>query len=446
MAKFALNIKLGASDSGAVINLADYQVVADLKLLDSGSRDEVKLNKLFMGMKRLKLEPNELAMDMLIIACSMYGADTRIDRLKTADDSWTRQIDLFIPVSDVVKWEEQIPLLKKIFGFLTGDIWNITFRTRTGMSGIAPKTKLKKFGMPYQTDTVCLFSGGMDSFIGAINLLSKGLQPLFLGHAKSSDVSPNQKFCEDALKAAFPTAVFNRLYAFVRIPKKDLFGQEEKTERGRSFLFLTLGSICASALNPGSPSKLIIPENGLISLNLPLTPMRTGSHSTRTTHPHYLEMMQSLLDNLRLGVQLKNPYQFKTKGEMLRECADSALVEKTSTMSCSHPSGRFQSLGNGHCGTCVPCIIRLASFKAAGKTEVKNYRTDIFDRAQLDTPTKKDNIVAFKYMIEKSNQNPEYIKGLIRTTGPLGKNVDDYVAIYKRGLAEVENLLNSIVL
>lgn len=439
-------VKLGNADAGVTINAADYGQVADLKILCNGSRDEVKLSKLFMGMKQLKLEPNELAMDLLVVACAMYGADTRIDRLKTADDSWTRRIDLFIPVSDVTVWNEQVPLLKKIFGFLSGDLWNISFRERSGMSAITPISRLKKFGMPYQTDTVCLFSGGMDSFIGGIDLLSKGIQPLFLGHAKSSDVSPNQRFCEQALTNAFPTLSFKRLYAFVRIPKKNLFGQEEKTERGRSFLFLTLGSICASALNPGMPSTLIIPENGLISLNLPLTPMRTGSHSTRTTHPHYLELMQSLLDKLTLGVRLHNPYQFKTKGEMLRECADPSLVEKTRTMSCSHPSGRFQGKGNGHCGTCVPCIIRLASFKAAGKTEVKDYRTDIFDAAQLDTKTKKDNIVAFKYMVEKNSQNPVYIKGLIRATGPLGKNVDDYVSIYKRGLKEVENLLSGVVI
>lgn len=444
MARFALITKLGNADTGVALTAAEYTKTADLKILGSGNRDEVKLNKLFLGMKHLKLQPGELAMDMLIIACSMYTADTRIDRLKTSDDSWTRQIDLFIPVSDVEKWNAQIPLLKKIFGFLTGDLWNITFRDRTGMSQIAPVTKLKKFGMKYLTNTVCLFSGGMDSFIGAIDLLSKGVQPLFLGHAKSSDVSPNQKLCEQALITAFPKTIFNRLYAFVRVPKKDLFAQEEKTERGRSFLFLTLGSICASALHPGADSRLIIPENGLISLNLPLTPMRTGSHSTRTTHPHYLEMMQQLLDALNLKVKLENPYQFKTKGEMLSECAAASLVEKTSTMSCSHPSGRFQGLGNGHCGTCVPCIIRLASFKYAGKTEKKDYRTDIFDPNQLDTPTKKDNIVAFKYMIEKSSQNPEYIKGLIRTTGPLGNNVDDFISTYKRGLKEVEELLNGV--
>jgi len=393
-------------------------------------------------MRRLKLEPTELVMDLLVIACSMYAADTRIDRLKSSDDSWTRQIDLFIPVSDAEVWNRQKPLLRKIFGFLTGDIWNIEFRERTELPVIAPKSNLSRFGMPYTTDTVCLLSGGMDSFIGAINLMAAGEQPLFLGHAKSSDVSPNQRFCENALRGGFPDVIFRRIYAFVRIPKAKLFGQEEKTERGRSFLFLTLGGMCASSL--ASPSKLIVPENGLISLNLPLTPLRVGSHSTRTTHPYYMGLMQELFNGLAMGVEIKNPYQFKTKGEMLSECAKQDLVRTTQTMSCSHPSGRFQRLGNGHCGYCVPCLIRQASYKRAGIEEDANYRVDIFDQADLSTPTRKDNIAAFRYLIRKVEQKPDYLTALIRVTGSLGMDVEPYFSTYRRGLLEVKALLENV--
>jgi 7-cyano-7-deazaguanine synthase in queuosine biosynthesis len=444
MGKFALITKLGLHDAGVSVDRNEYAQTAEIKILVNRDKNEVKLDQLFMELKRLKLQPSELAMDLLIIACSMYGADTRIDRLKTADDSWTRQIDLFIPVSDPVAWDLQKERLKKIFRFLTGDIWNIKFRSRTDLPEIAPKTNRKKYGMPYETDTVCLFSGGMDSFIGAINLISAGIHPLLLGHAKSSDVSPNQKFCEAAIRQAFPNVPLKRIYAFVRVPKKNMFDGDEKTERGRSFLFLTLGGICASALSPDS--KLIVPENGLISLNLPLTPLRAGSHSTRTTHPHYISLMQELFNELQLGVVISNPYQFKTKGEMLSECAKPDLVRATKTMSCSHPSGRFQKLGNGHCGYCVPCIIRQAAFKKANVAEIKDYRIDIFDDGSLDSATKKDNIIAFNYLLGKLRRKPDFLKSLIRVTGPLGNNVDDYVAIYSRGLSEVEALLSDVAL
>jgi hypothetical protein len=37
-------------------------------------------------------------------------------------------------------------------------------------------------------------------------------------------------------------------------------------------------------------------------------------------------MLQQLLDGLGLTVRLELPYRFKTKGEMLQECADQALL------------------------------------------------------------------------------------------------------------------------
>jgi hypothetical protein len=442
MAKFALITKLGTEDKGIPINTSNYQMQADLKFLIARNASEVKFDLFFQELKRLKLRPCEIAMDLLIIACTMYAADIRIDRKKFADDSWTREIDLFIPVSNPSIWETQKERLKEIFRFLTGDIWEIHFRARVNQTSITPTSNRVK-GMTYSTNTVCLFSGGMDSFIGAIDLLSTGVQPLFLGHAKSADVSPNQKFCEAALRQAFPQISLRRIYAFLRIPKRNLFDTEEKTERGRSFLFLTLGGICASALSP--QSKLIVPENGLISLNLPLTPLRVGSHSTRTTHPYYMSLMQELFNNLQLGVAITNPYQFKTKGEMLVECANSSLVTSTKTMSCSHPAGRHGE-GTKHCGYCVPCLIRQAAFLKANMTDIQGYKEDIQNGAALLSGIKKDNIIGFKYLIEKVSTNPNYLKTLIRSTGPLGNDVDEYVNTYRRGLDEVVTLLSNVTI
>ena len=444
MAKIALIARLGVEDKGVVVDGKDYQKIANLDFLRTRKSNEVKLDQFFKELKKLKLQPSEVAMDLLIIACTMYGADTRIDRSQVADDSWTREIDLFIPVSNVDIWNNEKESLKQIFRFLTGDIWDIVFRERTNLNMISPNSKLKKYKMPYITDTVCLFSGGMDSFIGAINLLSSGVQPLLLGHAKSADVSPNQKFCEESLKTAFPLLPFKRIYAFLRIPKTNLFEMEEKTERGRSFLFLTLGGITASCLS--DKSKLIVPENGLISLNIPLTPMRIGSHSTRTTHPYYMSLMQTLFDKLNMGVKLENPYQFKTKGEMLSECLNNKIVESTNTMSCSHPSGRFEKKGNAHCGYCVPCIIRRASYKHAGVFDNSDYRHNILDQQALSSDAKRDNIIAFNYLLEKISNNRNYLKTLIRSTGPLGSNVDEYVNVYLRGITEVKALLSKVKL
>lgn len=446
MGKLALITKVGESDEGLSFPDGVYQSTASVSILHSMDRHDISIEAFLNALKKLKLEPTERMMDLLVVAASMYSADIRISRSVFAEDSWTRMIDLYIPVDDPDFWNIQAGLLKKIFRFLTGDIWDLTFRARSSPDlTLSPRGRLSRYGMPYETDTVCLFSGGMDSFIGAVDLLESGIRPLLVGHAKSSDVTKYQDICGEALHSHYGDQSPERIYAFIRTPKEDLFGTTENTERGRSFLFLTLGAICATTLS--NSSRLVVPENGMISLNIPLTPLRGGSHSTRTTHPHYFSMMQTLFENMETGVTITNPYQFKTKGEMLAECKNKELVINTETMSCSHPSGRWEGMGNGHCGYCVPCIIRQAAFQAAGLEDKFDYRHDIFTTDGLDIKTIRGaDIIAFKYMVEKVKKNPHYLHASIRNTGPLGNDVTGFVDVYRRALDEVDSLINTVKL
>ncbi|MHC5720555.1 MAG: hypothetical protein ACYTX0_53180, partial [Nostoc sp.] len=117
-------------------------------------------------------------------------------------------------------------------------------------------------------------------------------------------------------------------------------------------------------LFPGQ-KPLVVAENGLISLNVPLTHSRIGSLSTRTTHPHFLSLYQKILSSLGLVTSIELPYKFFTKGEMLANVKNKEVLESTAnlSMSCSHPeAGRFrQGSPSHHCGYCVPCIIRRAA-------------------------------------------------------------------------------------
>jgi len=442
MGKFALISTVGKTDKAIALK-QPYQMIAELPFLKYGNSKDVSIHTFFHELKRLKLRPSEIAMDLLILANSMYAADIRINRERYGEDCWTRIIDLHIPVSNLGLWNANKHLIERIFRFLTGDIWTIYFRERIDdCPSISPYSKLSRFKMPYDTDTVCLFSGGMDSFIGAINLLESGITPLLVGHAKSADVSPYQERCANAIRKKYIKSPPERIYAFIKIPKTNLFNTEEHTERGRSFMFLSLGAICASSLN--ASSKLYVPENGMISLNIPLTPLRVGSHSTRTTHPEYLSMMQQLFYGLGLNVAIINPFQFKTKGEMLSECLNKQLVVETETMSCSHPSGRYEGLGNGHCGYCVPCIIRQASFQAAGVVDKYPYRKNIHSNVLKIDKAEGADILAFKYMIEKVRQQPQYLKAAIRLTGRLDGNLDEFIDVYSRALNEVNNLIKDV--
>ena len=110
--------------------------------------------------------------------------------------------------------------------------------------------------------------------------------------------------------------------------------------RTRSFNFLAYGASVGSTLAQvrvtSKPVELFVPENGLIALNLLMTPHRIGALSTRTTHPHFLGLFQQLLDVVGLPVLVNNPYSLKTKGEMLVECLDRASLDflVSETVSC----------------------------------------------------------------------------------------------------------------
>ncbi|WP_162426095.1 adenine nucleotide alpha hydrolase family protein [Pontibacter pudoricolor] len=209
-----------------------------------------------------------------------------------------------------------------------------------------------------------------------------------------------------------------------------------------------------------SRKKLYIPENGFITLNLPLTPLRIGAYSTRTTHPYYLKLMQRLFNAVGINIDVINPFEFKTKGEMLLECGNPAFVAGVDTMSCSRPSTRnanIEGAGRRHCGRCVPCIIRRAALKKANQPDDNNqllegrrYRTDIYttrlhaSTAKVDDKTAKgENVMAFKYMIERVRQDPNFLTAAIRLTGPL-EFPDQSLAVYKRVLEEVEAVLQNV--
>jgi Queuosine biosynthesis protein QueC len=96
-----------------------------------------------------------------------------------------------------------------------------------------------------------------------------------------------------------------------------------------------------------------------------------GSLSTRTAHPQFLSLFQDLLDAAGIRVAIRTPYAARTKGEMLKECADQPLLRTLAARSTS--CGRFQKFKYGHCGRCVPCQVRRAAFLAWGQPDPTEY-------------------------------------------------------------------------
>lgn len=305
-----------------------------------------------------KLSPVPRSWDLLSLALSVICADTAIRR-SDSPDGWTRQIALKVAVSDPDFWMTKRSLIEDQLKFLTTDIWQLEF-TGNGLHPKPPKVPQLPNG-----DCVTLLSGGLDSFVGAIDLVSAGKNPFAVSQVAAGD-KKSQAYFASKIGGGLDHLQLNHN---VKCP-----GDNDRSQRARSLIFLAYAVLGASALKhykEGEHVDLYMCENGLISINPPLTPARLGSLSTRTTHPIFLGMFQELLDAAELRVSVHNPYQFKTKGEMLRECKDQAFLAKhaAETTSC----GRYARNGWKHCGRCLPCLIRRAAFHAWGEVDKTTY-------------------------------------------------------------------------
>ena len=284
-----------------------------------------------------------------------------------------------------------------------------------------------------------MFSGGMDSYIGAIDLLEDKSEDntLFVSHYGGGK---GTKEYQDYLKNEFIKHFNLEERDFCQFYAKTVGGIEDTT-RSRSFMFFAHAIVLASA--QGMPIELIIPENGLISLNIPSTYSRIGTSSTRTTHPYYMKLFQQLLDNLGLKITFENPYQFKTKGEMLVECKnqDFMISNLDHTMSCSHPDiGRmFSETEPRHCGHCLPCVIRQAALLRAGIQDNSSYR----DRSFLSGPNA--TMIRNSYKLGLKKFKPEQAFLTIQMNGPIDCNIETYADLYIRGMQELKTYMESVV-
>jgi 7-cyano-7-deazaguanine synthase in queuosine biosynthesis len=297
---------------------------------------------------------------------------------------------------------------------------------------------------------VCLFSGGLDSFIGAIDLLKQGQVPVLVSHYWGGLVSEYQTDCVKRLQKQFPGVVLNHIRARVGFPSDTVADSEvEPTQRGRSFMFFALAVLAASAI--GGHRVAYVPENGLISLNVPLDPMRLGALSTRTTHPYYMARVNQLLGELGISVALLNPYRLQTKGDMVASCADRAFLRNTakSTMSCADPrKGRFEHRSPEHCGYCMPCLIRRAALLHGIGRDDTPYTIANLKKQPLDTnKAEGKDVRSFQVAIARLKKDKGRARFEIHKPGPLIDHPGDLLAyekLYVDGLQEVARLLRGV--
>jgi len=307
--------------------------------------------------KAAGMSPSAVAWDFLSLALAVNAADRALER-KCSPDGWTRTIELDVALYEPGPFKAATQNLQEALRFLTGDFWLLKF-----VEGGYPPPRPRS-AMAHQADCVALLSGGLDSLVGAIDLKAQGRDPLFVSHVARGDKDKQTQYA----------ALFGRAGNHVQwnqsIWLKPKEREGEPSTRARSLVFFAFAGIAADHLvtcGEVGQVDVYVPENGLISLNVPLNAGRVGSLSTKTTHPVFMKRLQQLWNLLGIPGTLQLPYSAKTKGEMLTECADQEILVAIGGSSTS--CGRFGHYGLRHCGRCVPCMVRRASFLHAGLTD-----------------------------------------------------------------------------
>ena len=115
----------------------------------------------------------EIYEDLFIIGISVFAIDKRVSR-RLFPDCWTRELSVSIPVLQMSKWHGTEEYWNQTLGFLTGDKWDIHFRQCEKM--YSKREYPNRIHLDIKgCDCICLFSGGLDSFCGAIKLLEEGM-------------------------------------------------------------------------------------------------------------------------------------------------------------------------------------------------------------------------------------------------------------------------------
>jgi len=419
-------------------------------ILDRPDGSNVRLHHSIEDFTRLRGKIDPLALDFVLFALVIYGCDRASSRA-SAEDGWTRQFSVTMPVSDPDAWNAAAGIAQEMVSFLTGDEWQIRFVAQTkpvfdkkfqrARKAFRQRTKIGG-------EVVSLFSGGLDSFIGVIDWLEANPNDVItLSGAYDPAAEPawaDQRSLMEHLTRVFPKRI-HHIVSRMGIEAKG----EENSYRSRSFCFLSFGILASSFLEEGA--TLIVPENGSIALNYPLTPSRSGSLSTRTVHPFFLDRLRALLAALDLYCPIEDPYRFKTKGEMIAECSNQALLKKAygDAVSCGNRK-RYKAHVPGatapHCGYCVPCIFRKAGLHAAG-WPLGDYGVDISVPAtwgKLDLREPNLHVEAAKDFVLRADAD-RVIWNTMRANGrvPLADKAK-YVDLVKRQRTELRDYFQHI--
>jgi len=313
---------------------------------------------------------SELGRDLIEVACAVFLADRM--NMRQRDTLGPREIALRLPVRQPAAWKRVATHLERALSILGDDGFTFDFYHSSRGAGLFPAQDaqdrpVRKRVRPERThpfpvaiERVALFSGGLDSAAAAAHFARRKESTAYVTYYVR-DI----RRIEGLLKEIYST--FGKktqpLHAQFYIKPKPIFAPRlrEHSRRSRSFLFVSLALPTAQALNA---REVCVCEHGVIALNLPFIPAMIP---TRHAHSSFLKSMELLAKGLfQTPIRVVNPFELRTKGQMSRIFRAHPRLALES-VSCWNQqwSGRGANYGKGHCGYCVPCLVRRVSLEAA---------------------------------------------------------------------------------
>jgi 7-cyano-7-deazaguanine synthase in queuosine biosynthesis len=312
----------------------------------------------------------EVCKDLVEVASAVLLADRRVTRPRLT--LGPRRISLSLPVRQPRLWEKAAPHMSEALEVLGGDRFDFEFYERLDGASCFPDRASGQMSFNFpgrasvlaapRVERVALFSGGLDSVAAAASFAAQGASVAYVTHYVYG-IGRLENLLRGIYKA-YGVSGHQPQHAQFHIKPVGGIVRElrENSRRSRSFLFVSLALATAFACGA---REVCVCENGVLALNLPLIPAMIP---TRHAHSLFLKVMERLAHTLfDESIRVVNPFELTTKGEMSRIFTSRHEELALASISCWNQqwSGRGGNYGKGHCGYCIPCLVRRVSLHAS---------------------------------------------------------------------------------
>lgn len=391
--------------------------------------------------------------DLLEIASYVYAADCATHRgvawSHESVEAWGRDFHFIIPVRDLGFWNRPAisGLLQQILGFLSDDKYVFSFchpkkeRSLQEYIELGASTDWPFYGV----ERVLMFSGGLDSLAGAVEMAKQESKLVLVSHRTVPTMSNRQKLLFEEMKKTYQIPM---IHIPVWINKVTRLGREH-TQRTRSFLYSAVGAVVAESVKA---SGVRFFENGIVSLNLPVADEVLRARASRTTHPHALDML-GRLHSMIMGrtFTIDNPYLLNTKTEIVSKIAENGGTSLIChTRSCSHTF--FKTKTQPHCGACSQCIDRRFAVLGArleSYDPATDYEVDVFSGPRKEGIERSIAVDYVRHGLELNRMPEEEIAAkfnlelsrAVRTMSNRSAGAQQFIEVHKKHGANVHRVL-----